>query len=171
MAEPETVTENGPDKAAEKAPEKSRTLILNAFGGHDKIKVVEKERQKPGAGQVLVNIEACGVNFSELMTRQGLYSGGKHPPKPPCELGSEGSGVICEIGEGVTTFQVGLPCCCPVRFAWVGVARTWRLPPALAFAALRPWKYRYGLRTLVVSCTVNNDVLWSSCCAAPFVLD
>ena len=107
MAEQENVTDNVPEKGPEKGPEKSRTLILNAFGGHDKIKVIEKDRQKPGAGQVLVNIEACGVNFTELMSRQGLFSGGKHPPKPPCELGSEGSGVICEIGEGVTTFQVG----------------------------------------------------------------
>ena len=91
---------------SENTPEKSRTLILTAFGGHDKIKVVEKARPKPGAGQVLVNIEACGVNFAELLVRQGLYSVGKHPPKPPCELGMEGSGVIAEIGEGVTTFQV-----------------------------------------------------------------
>ena len=88
---------------SENTTEKSRTLILTAFGGHDKIKVVEKARPKPGAGQVLVNIEACGVNFANLTARQGVS---KHPPIPPCELGMEGSGVIAEIGEGVTTFQV-----------------------------------------------------------------
>ena len=91
---------------SENTNEKSRTLILNAFGGHDKIKVVEKARQKPGAGQVLVAIEACGINFAELMMRQGLYSSGKHTLKPPCELGWEGAGVVAELGEGVTTFQV-----------------------------------------------------------------
>lgn len=91
---------------SENTNDKSRTLILSAFGGHDKIKVVEKARQKPGAGQVLVNIETCGINFAELMTRQGLYGVSKHPPKPPCELGWEGAGVVAELGEGVTTFQV-----------------------------------------------------------------
>ena len=91
---------------SENTNDKSRTLILNAFGGHDKIKVVEKPRQKPGAGQVLVTIEACGINFAELMMRQGLYSSGKQTLKPPCELGWEGAGVVAELGEGVTTFQV-----------------------------------------------------------------
>ncbi|KAI0230426.1 hypothetical protein LSAT2_019221 [Lamellibrachia satsuma] len=135
MAESETTTE------------KSRTLLLTAFGGHDKIKVVEKARPKPGAGQVLVNIEACGVNFANLTARQGVS---KHPPKPPCELGMEGSGVIAEVGEGVTTFQVGdkVMCIALSRNMWaeyaaVPVECVFAMPEGMTFeeAAAIPVNY------------------------------
>ncbi|KAK2177518.1 hypothetical protein NP493_594g02044 [Ridgeia piscesae] len=125
---------------SENTNEKSRTLVLNAFGGHDKIKVVEKARQKPGAGQVLVTIEACGINFAELMMRQGLYSAGKQALKPPCELGWEGAGVVAELGEGVTTFQVGDKVLCMTftrnmwtEYAAVNVENVHAMPEGMSF--------------------------------------
>ena len=51
-----------------------------------------------------MNIKASGVNFSELMYRMGVYNNVKS--KPPVVLGAEGSGVVCEVGEGVDNLQV-----------------------------------------------------------------
>ena len=51
-----------------------------------------------------MNIKASGINFAELMCRMGLYDNMKS--KPPIVLGMEGSGIVCEVGEGVETLQV-----------------------------------------------------------------
>ncbi len=58
----------------------------------------------PGAGEVLVKVAACGVCRTDLD-----YLKGEAPPlmAPPLILGHEPSGTICEIGPGVSGFQVG----------------------------------------------------------------
>lgn len=64
----------------------------------------------PGAGQVLVEVKAAGVNFFDTQMRSGLYKFGQ----PPLALGNEGAGVVLAAGEGVT-LPVG------ARVAWIGV--------------------------------------------------
>ncbi len=56
----------------------------------------------PAAGQVLVKIAATGVNFIETYQRSGVYQ-----VKYPFTPGSEFSGVITELGDGVQNFKVG----------------------------------------------------------------
>src|SRR6201747_1795608 len=57
-----------------------------------------------GAGEVIVDVVASAVNRADLMQRQGFYP----PPKGASEiLGLECSGVISEIGDGVTGWSVG----------------------------------------------------------------
>ena len=52
----------------------SKTLVLIGHGGFDKLKVQQKERPKPGQGELLVNVKATGINFAELMARQGMFA-------------------------------------------------------------------------------------------------
>ena len=59
------------EKAAEST---SKTLVLVGHGGFDKLKVQQKERPKPGQGELLVNVKATGINFAELMARQGMFA-------------------------------------------------------------------------------------------------
>jgi putative PIG3 family NAD(P)H quinone oxidoreductase len=81
-----------------------KAVLMEAFGGVDVLKIGEVDRPVPGAGQVLVKVCATSINRPDLVQREGKYP----PPAGDSEiLGLEVSGVIEEIGAGVTGWQVG----------------------------------------------------------------
>uniref|UniRef100_A0A8C9WT83 Vesicle amine transport 1 n=1 Tax=Sander lucioperca TaxID=283035 RepID=A0A8C9WT83_SANLU len=92
--------------AAEEKPLSFRSLVLTGYGGYDKVKLQVKTQKQPQleAGEVLVHVKACGLNFAELLGRQGLY---ELLPAPPVTMGMEGSGVIEAVGEDVKDRKVG----------------------------------------------------------------
>ena len=69
---------------------------------------------QPGAGQVLVRVEASGVNFIDTYFREGRY-----PSPLPLTLGQEAAGVVETVGTGVNGFAVG------DRVAWTGTRGTY----------------------------------------------
>ena len=77
---------------------------ITKHGGPKVLQVRETEDPKPQKGQVRVRAKACGLNFAEVTARQGLYP---DAPKPPCIVGYEGSGIIDEVGEGVSPSRIG----------------------------------------------------------------
>ncbi len=79
-----------------------RAVRVSAPGGTEALQVVEVERPEPGKGQVLVRLEAIGVNFVDVYHRTGLY---KLPL--PFTPGSEGAGRVEAVGEGVTDVRGG----------------------------------------------------------------
>ena len=83
----------------------SKTVVLTGHGGYDKVEVREYPRPSPQKGEVLVNIKANGINFAELLARQGLYPS---CPKLPAVLGLEGAGDVLEVGEDVTDLKVNV---------------------------------------------------------------
>eukprot|EP00842_Homolaphlyctis_polyrhiza_P001466 jgi/Hompol1/231/HPOL_004137-RA len=83
----------------------SKTVELGAFGVPN-IKVVERPRPVPGAGEVLVNIKLRPVHPVDIMAISGHYPG--YAPKSfPAIPGYEGYGVIAETGAGVTAVKAG----------------------------------------------------------------
>ncbi|KAI2666424.1 hypothetical protein H4Q32_010288 [Labeo rohita] len=93
-----------PAPAAEKAPEEDtfsyRALVLTGYGGYDKVKLqVKKGKPALKSGEVMVRVKMCGLNFADLMARQGLYD---RLPSPPVTPGMECSGIIEAVGEDVT---------------------------------------------------------------------
>ena len=58
----------------------------------------------PGAGQILVNIRACGLNFADLLMIKGSY---QDTPEAPFTLGMEVAGVVDAVGESVNGFAPG----------------------------------------------------------------
>ncbi|XP_037320013.1 synaptic vesicle membrane protein VAT-1 homolog [Pungitius pungitius] len=93
--------------AAEEKPVSWRAVVLTGHGGYDKIKLQVKTHARPPPlreGEVLVRVKACGLNFAELLGKQGLY---ELLPAPPVTLGMEGSGVVEAVGEGVLDRKVG----------------------------------------------------------------
>ncbi|XP_036195583.1 synaptic vesicle membrane protein VAT-1 homolog [Myotis myotis] len=94
------------DGAAAAALPPLRCLVLTGFGGYDKLKLQSKPAAPPapGPGQVTVRVRACGLNFAEIMARQGLYD--RSPPLP-FTPGMEGAGVVVAVGEGVNDRKVG----------------------------------------------------------------
>lgn len=83
----------------------SRALVLTGYGGYDKIKLQVKSMKPPQLrpGELLVRIRACGLNFAELLGKQGLY---ELLPAPPVVLGMEGSGVVEAVAEDVKDRRV-----------------------------------------------------------------
>jgi threonine dehydrogenase-like Zn-dependent dehydrogenase len=61
---------------------------------------------KPGAGQVLIRVKATGLCYTDMSILKGEYKGRK-PVPIPVVLGHEASGVVAEVGAGVTTAKVG----------------------------------------------------------------
>lgn len=104
-ATPAAAVAENTEQAAPQQPEVTyKSLVLNAHGGYDKVKLQNKKGSpKPKAGEVLLRVKACGLNFADLMARQGVYD---RLPSLPVSLGMECSGVVEELGEGVTDRQV-----------------------------------------------------------------
>src|SRR5881296_1119954 len=79
-----------------------KAIRVHTPGGPDAMRYEDVERPVPGPGQVLVKIEAAGVNFIDVYQRTGLY---KVPM--PFTLGQEAAGVVTTVGSGVTDVRVG----------------------------------------------------------------
>ena len=80
-----------------------KAVRIHKFGGLDVLKWEEIDRPKPRANQVLIRVESAGVNYADLMRRQGGYPG----PDLPSTLGLEAAGTIVELGSDVVGLQIG----------------------------------------------------------------
>jgi D-arabinose 1-dehydrogenase-like Zn-dependent alcohol dehydrogenase len=65
--------------------------------------IVEREIPKPGAGEVRVKVEACGVCHSDVFTKEGALPGIQYPRVP----GHEVAGIIDELGPAVSAWKKG----------------------------------------------------------------
>lgn len=94
--------------AASASPPPLRYLVLTGFGGYDKVKLQSRPAvpPAPGPGHLTLRVRACGLNFADLMARQGLYD--RLPPLPVTP-GMEGAGVVIAVGEGVNDRKVSGP--------------------------------------------------------------
>ena len=74
-------------------------LVVTRHGGIDVLAVEERPAPEPGAGEVLVEVAAAGVNFIDVYQREGIY-----PHDPPFVSGNEGAGTVVAVGAGVEGF-------------------------------------------------------------------
>jgi NADPH:quinone reductase-like Zn-dependent oxidoreductase len=81
-----------------------KALVLTAHGAPEVLKVREQPEPVVHRGQIRVAVRASGVNFADIMARQGLYP---DAPKPPAILGYEIAGTVESVGEDVTSWKVG----------------------------------------------------------------
>src|SRR5260370_31611239 len=81
-----------------------RAIVPTRNGDVDVLKVETGPDPVPGKGEVLVRVKAAGLNFADILARQGLYPDA--PPKP-CVVGYEVSGTIEAVGDGVDQSIVG----------------------------------------------------------------
>src|SRR5689334_5460205 len=79
-----------------------RAIRVHETGGPEALRLDELPDPKPSSNEVLVDIEATGINFIEIYQRKGLY-----PLPLPLALGAEGAGTVRAIGTGVTDIAVG----------------------------------------------------------------
>ena len=81
-----------------------RAIQIARFGGPEVLELVDLPTPAPGPGQVLVQVAAAGVNFSETLIRENRYA---VTPALPAVLGTEVAGTVLEVGPGVEGLPVG----------------------------------------------------------------
>ncbi|MGL6235151.1 MAG: quinone oxidoreductase family protein [Segniliparus sp.] len=86
-----------------------RAIQVTKTGGPEVLELVEAATPEPGAGQVLIKVEAVGVNFIDTYQRSGAYQ-----IPLPFTLGNEGAGTVAAVGPDAAEFSVG------DRVAWTG---------------------------------------------------
>ena len=79
-----------------------KAIQIHETGGPEVLKLAELPIPQPGPGQVLIRVEATGVNFIEIYFRKGTYKASL-----PLVPGSEAAGTVEELGPGVTGFAAG----------------------------------------------------------------
>ena len=77
---------------------------IHKFGPPEVVAVEELSRPNAGAGELLVRVRAAGVGPWDAIIREGKS---KVSPPPPLTLGSDLSGIVEEVGPGVTDFRIG----------------------------------------------------------------
>lgn len=80
-----------------------RAVVFERNGGPDVLTYGEAPDPAPADGEVLVRVEAAGVNYMDVYERMGKPGYGSQPPAVP---GSEGSGTVVDTGERVAWMNV-----------------------------------------------------------------
>jgi len=89
-------------------PETMTAIVIEAPGGPEVLKPATLPVPSPGAGEILIKVEAAGVNRPDVLQRRGLYN----PPPGASPLpGLEVAGTVAAIGPDVQDWSVGDPVC------------------------------------------------------------
>ena len=123
-----------------------KAVWIPKHGKPDVLEVREATDPSPGPGEVRIRVRASGINFADVMARQGLYH---DAPPPPMVVGYEVSGLIDAIGDGVADRHEGERVIALTHFGGyadavcVNAARTYVMPERMSFeeAAALPINY------------------------------
>jgi NADPH:quinone reductase-like Zn-dependent oxidoreductase len=140
-----------------------RALVLEKKGPPDEaLKVQEWPDPTPGPGEVLVDVNAAGLNFADVLARVGLYP---DAPKTPCVMGYEVAGTVGAVGPDVSEFAVGDRVIAATHFggfaekAVTDVKNVLRLPESMSFeeGAALPVNYGTAYVALVLLANARKD--------------
>src|SRR3954463_12307417 len=106
-----------------------RAAVLPRHGGPEVFEIQDRPEPSLGPGRVRIRVRAAGVNFADLMARQGLYP---DAPDLPCILGYEVAGDVEDVGEGVERLKPGDRVMAPTRFGGYSEMVSVRADEALA---------------------------------------
>ena len=89
-----------------------RAWLLHRTGGPNVLKLVQLPDPEPGPGEVVVRVEAIGINYAEVLSRKGLYG---WAPRRPYVPGMEAVGTIEVVGPDVEERRVGERVICGMK--------------------------------------------------------
>lgn len=132
-----------------------RAIVTTRNGNVDAMKVETRPDPVADKGQVLIRTKAAGLNFADILARQGLYPDG---PRKPCVMGYEVSGIVEAVGAEVDQNLVGKPVIAMTRFGGqaelvaTSAAQIFEKPEQLSFeqGAAIPVNYLTAWALLVV---------------------
>src|ERR1700756_2588919 len=81
-----------------------KALLSIRAGGPDTLVLTEVADPRPGPGEVLIRVQACGVNYPDLLIIEDRYQA---RPERPFAAGSEVAGRVESVGESVVRFRPG----------------------------------------------------------------
>ncbi len=81
-----------------------KALLSNAPGGPETLTLGELADPQVGAGQIVISVKACAINYPDVLIIQDLY---QFKPQRPFAPGGEVAGIVEAVGEGVSAFAVG----------------------------------------------------------------
>jgi len=81
-----------------------KIVDIQGTGGPEVLRLAERAVPTPGSGEVLIKVSAAGLNRADLLQRQGKYPA---PAGAPAHPGLEVSGIVEQLGAGVTEFHEG----------------------------------------------------------------
>jgi NADPH2:quinone reductase len=81
-----------------------KAIHVHEFGGPEVLQLEEVLTPQPGPGEVLVRMQAAGVNPVETYIRAGTYA---RLPELPYTPGNDGAGVVEQVGSDVSEFKAG----------------------------------------------------------------
>ena len=139
-----------------------KQVVITKSGAPEVLEVREKPDPLPGENEVRIIVRAAGINFADILARQGLYP---DAPALPCTVGYEVSGVVDEIGPGVETSWKGKEVIALSRFNGqsdilvVPAAQVFLKPAELSFeeGAAIPVTYLTAFQSLVVMGGLRAD--------------
>ena len=115
-----------------------RAIVVRQTGGPEVLEAAEVPDPQPGAGQLLVDVAAAGVNFMDIYQREGRPP---YSPGLPYVPGAEGAGTVLTAGLDVTGFAAG------DRVAWTGVPGSYASRAVVPAASALPVPDGVGLET------------------------
>src|SRR5438132_249068 len=116
-----------------------RAIVTTRNGDVDVLKVETRPDPVPAKGQVLIRVKAAGLNFADILARQGLYPDA--PPKP-CVMGYEVSGIIESVGGEIDQGLIGGPVIAMTRFN--GQAEMVAVPASQIFEKPENLSFEHG---------------------------
>ncbi len=128
-----------------------KQLVIPRHGPPEVLEVREAPDPAVLPGTVRIRVRVAGVNFSDLLARQGLYP---DAPKPPCTIGYEVAGVVDAVGAGVATLRAGDRVVATTRFG--GQSELVVVPTAVVFPLPAGWSLEQGAAFPVVYLTAHH---------------
>jgi len=128
-----------------------RQVVITRRGPPEVLEVREAPDPVVQPGTVRIRVHAAGINFSDLLARQGLYP---DAPKIPCTVGYEVAGVIDAVGSGVTSFGAGDRVIGSPKFG--GQSELVVVPSGAVFPLPERWTFEQGAAFPVVYLTAHH---------------
>ncbi len=130
-------------------------IMITRPGGPEVLALQSFPGLSPSTGEAVIDVKAAGLNFADILARQGLYPDA--PDMPAC-MGYEFAGIVTAVGSDQDTHWVGKPVFGLSRFqgqasqVCVPLAQLFEKPDALSFeqAAAIPVNYLTAWQLLVV---------------------
>jgi NADPH:quinone reductase-like Zn-dependent oxidoreductase len=93
-----------------------KRVVIHKPGGYRRLVIEEHPDPQPAADEVLLEVQAAGVNFADCITRMGLYASAKHYVGYPITPGFEVAGTVIRAGSDIDDLAPGTAVLAVTRF-------------------------------------------------------